>query len=462
MKIKMIVAISILLIAGHLGTAQTIDEIKTQLMLNQLKKAKELVDAGATKPKVNSKPEYHILRAAIYSNFLNDKTSEFFSDTLRAFIKKDYDRYVELDNTKKLLTDPVYSNIPIQFYISHYNEASAAFNKQDWERAATSFDSTIYWSDYLQASKIANLGTVDTNAVVLAGASNQNAKRESKAAVYYERLIQNKVSGKDFEFLYQYMTDLYYRKEDIAGFDRVRKIGQELFPENEFFKNEEIDFMLSIEDLNDRMTRLDKYLVNNPQSFKAFAAKGDILFELLNPKDETAAAPENYDELEAKMVEAFMRASELDPTYAYGMSNLGYHFINRSVRKDKELSAQRKLMADKAAEARKNTPAPVKGKPAPPSFKQSPEDVAKRDALQVEITKANDNAIVYFEKAIARYAAISERSGLQKQQYKSAASYLIDLYKEKRDKSQPGSADDKKYAALEKKYNDLYSEISKQ
>lgn len=455
-------AVSLMLASVYVGMAQTIDEIKTQLMLNQFKKAKELVDLGATKPKINSKPEFYILRATIYSNFLNDKTSEFFSDTLRRFIKSDFNKYIELDNTKKLLLDPVYANIPIQFYISHYNEASSAFNKQEWDRAAESFDSTIFWSDYLQNTKIANLGSVDTNAVVLAGAANQNAKREDQAASYYERLISNRVGGKDFEFLYQYMTDLYYRKQNIASFDRVRKLGQELYPENEFFKNEEIDFLLSIEDSNDRLNRLESFLEKNPDNFKAVAAKGDILFELLNPKDEETALPENASELEEKMIAAFMRASDLDPTYAYGMSNLGYHFINRSVRKDKELNAQRKLMADKAAEARKNAPPAVKGKPAPPAFKQSSEDVAKRDALLAEVTKANDNAIIYFEKAIVKYAAIPERSGIQKQQYKSAASYLIDLYKEKRDKSQPGSADEKKYAQLEKKYNDLYTELSKQ
>lgn len=460
-KKNLLVLAATILMSGQL-VGQSIDEIKTQLLLNQHKKAKEMVDAAASKPKIASRPDFYLLRAAVYSNFLNDKNSEFYSDTLRQFVLNNYNQYMEMDKSKKLLSDPAYANIPIQLYISYYNSASQAFNKQDWDEAATAFDNTIYWSDYISNNKLADLGTVDTNAVVLAGAANQNAKREDKAATYYERLINAKVGGKDFEFLYQYMVDLYYRKNNIEGFERVRKLGQELYPENDFFKNEEIDFMLSIEDDNERMNRLEKFIEKHPDNFKAFAAKGDILFEKLNPREEDAPLPENFNQLEAEMIAAFTKATELDPTYGFGMSNLGYHFINRSVRLEKALSAQRKLMADKAAEARKNAPPAVKGKPAPPPFKQSQEDINKRDSLVAEIAKANDNAILYFEKAKEIYKRIPNLSGIQKQQYKSAASYLIDLYKEKKEKSQPGSADEKKYAAKEKENNDLYTELSKQ
>jgi tetratricopeptide (TPR) repeat protein len=236
-----------------------------------------------------------------------------------------------------------------------------------------------------------------------------------------------------------------------------------LYPKDEYFKYEELDFVMAGEMTPEKLKRVEEYLVKDPNNFKAQAGYGEIVFDMLNPKDESTPLPENAADLEKKMDAAFRKATELSPASGFSMSNLANHYFNRAMRADRELSAHRKMMGEKATAARKNAPPPPKGKPAP-EFKHSPEDIARRDELVASKYAYYDKAAECYDKAIDIYSKVAAPTTMEKQQYKNAVSYMIDIYKDKKETAQkatpPNTADAKKYEALEKKYADLYHKLS--
>jgi hypothetical protein len=85
--------------------------------------------------------------------------------------------------------------------------------------------------------------------------------------------------------------------------------------------------------------------------------------------------------------------------------------------------------------------------------------VAKRDALDKEYAETLDGAREPYEKAAAILAAKDHLEMRDKQQYKKAASYLADIYANKKVNAKGKPADQAKYAAEEKKWNDVYDSI---
>jgi hypothetical protein len=92
----------------------------------------------------------------------------------------------------------------------------------------------------------------------------------------------------------------------------------------------------------------------------------------------------------------------------------------------------------------------------PAAVKTDPEDAAKRDELTKRYDEAADKAREYYEKAVAIYSKVATPSLIEKQQYRNAVSYLIDLTTEKKNNSKGTPAMYDKWEKEEKKWSDLY------
>jgi hypothetical protein len=182
-----------------------------------------------------------------------------------------------------------------------------------------------------------------------------------------------------------------------------------------------------------------------------------MLFDQLNPKDTAAPMPANYDEVETKMVAAFTKATELKPESGLGMSNIANHYINKSNKLGKRLDSIRTVIRDKN-KASKPATAPKAGtKPAP--SKVDPADAAVRDELTKQYEAAGDKAREYYEKAVNIYSKLPSPTSLEKQQYRNAVSYLIDLTAEKKNNSKGTPAMYDKWEKEEKKWSDIYHKM---
>lgn len=439
--------------------AQKLDETKNLIILQNYKKAKEALDKAMTHAKFKPSAEAYLMKATIAAFSMGDSANASQADALKAEAIEAFAKYQEMEADPKLLTETgsMYTNTPILLYSSFFNEGIASYNKKKWPEAFEKFKTAVVFSDFLAKYKIANI-TLDTNAILLAGASAQAADKMEEATSYFTRLADAKVGGKDNEFLYQFLSQHYLGKADMDNFNKYKGLGHELYPNSEYFTYEDIDFILNLEEGPTKAALIEKKLAADPNNYKVQAAVGETYFALLNPKDpETTPLPTNFDEIEKKMETAFSKATELKPESGLPMSNLANHFMNKSIRINKELDSMVSVIRKKNQEAMAKAPKPKPG--AKPIVYTLPEDAATRDAIQVKYMDAITSAGNYFEKAVSIFSKLSAPSLVEKQQHRNSVSYLIDINKELKIFNKAKPAEFAKFEKEEKKWTALYSTL---
>ena len=175
MRKLLIAAVLSLLSAGLF--AQDIETIRNMWLIGQNKKAKEEIDKAMTNAKFSAKPEAWLLKSSIYTNLSADKEMAAQSATLLQEAVTCFNTYKQKEPDFKLLKaeSSYYSGTPGIIYSSYFNNGIALFNTKDWANAFIKFELAVGMSDFLIATKLINY-PIDTNAVLLAGASAQDRK----------------------------------------------------------------------------------------------------------------------------------------------------------------------------------------------------------------------------------------------------------------------------------------------
>ena len=433
-----------------LGSAYAqFDDVKKFLMLQQYPMAKQSLDGLANKPKANTKPEYFLAKATVLSHLM--KTSKPPESTkMRDESVEAYRKYLELDpgNTGNLLGDNAYRDAPINYYVSYYQESIDLFNKEDFPNSSTGFKNMVDWSDFLIKNKMLNY-TVDTAAVYLAGASHQNAKKYEEAAAYYSRLADAGVGGPDYLNVYKFLMSHNFERGNIDAFQKYRQIGKKLYPKEEFFDYDEMEFILGMEDEAEKMKRLEAKMAKDPNDFKLTQLYGNMLFDKLNQKDAKTATPE-YAAEEAKMMAALTKTATAMPDDPSSNFLMGKHIWYKADRKRTEIS-------DVNDEIRKfnDSQKPDKTGKLPPPPKEL---TAKRDNLRQEQGAYMDQAVPYLLKAEPVMAKTYTSNKQTKQNYKILVDDMIQYYGFKRQYAKT-PADKAKFEAEEKKWDIVYSKI---
>lgn len=439
--------------------AQKLDEAKNLVILQNYKKAKEALDKSWAHAKFKVSPEAYLLKATIAAYTMGDSANAGNADALRGEAIEAFEKYKEMEPTATLLSESgsIYSNTPILLYSHFFNSGIAAYNGKKWPEAFEQFKRAVDYSEYLAKYKLANI-VLDTNAILLAGASAQAANKMDDASGYFMRLADAKVGGKDNEFLYQFLTQHFLGKGEMDQFNKYKGLGKELYPNSEYFTYEDIDFILNLEEGPAKAALIEKKLAADPNNYKVQAVVGEMYFEQLNPKDpEKTPLPANFDEIEAKMETAFNKATELKPDGGLPMSNLANHFMNKSIRINKELDSMISLIRTKNQAAMAKAPKPKPG--AKPIVYTTPEDAAARDAIQLKYMNTIAKAGQYFEKATGIFSKLSAPTMVEKQQYRNSVSYLIDINKELKNFNKAKPAEFAKFDKEEKKWTALYSTL---
>jgi len=140
----------------------------------------------------------------------------------------------------------------------------------------------------------------------------------------------------------------------------------------------------------------------------------------------------------------WMTEMKPDDDYAYFL--IGTHYIGKR---------------EKINEAREKHAAEMKAR-TKPGTQASKEDVAKRDALDAQYASALLSAEEPYRKAAELYSKKPQpMTGQDIQRYKFLVGYLGDIATYRKNKAKGNAADVAKYTAEEKKWSDLYDEISK-
>ena len=433
------------------GTAMAqFDEVKNLVLLNQNKKAQESLTKLMEKPKNAAKPEGYILKSTIAANLLSETEDAAQKDQLLKESLDAYNKYLEMDPKKELIAQPPYSNPPITFYSTYFNKGIAGYNKKDWPAAAAEFKTTVFWSDFIIENKLAKM-EFDTSANLLAGAAYQNGKMDDEAIPYFTRLTDRKIGGADNEFVYQFMMGYYFRKDDMASFEKFRALGKELYPNSEYFTYSEMDFIMAMEDEGEKMKRIEGKIAKEPNNTELVENYGYLLFDKLNGADD-APVPANYDELEGKMITYLSKAGEAKPDDGKPYYYLGNHYVNKAVKVNQEIGQ----VSDQIRKANANAKPDKTGKLPPP-----PKELTdKREALKKAYDAEIDKGLPFLLKSAEAYGRHGDKmTGMEKQTYKRLVDQLILIYGDKKAGTKV-AAEKAKYEAEEKKWNDLYNKIA--
>lgn len=428
-----------------LARAQNYDQIKTLVTLGQYQKAKEDLDKNMGNAKFTSKAEAYMLKTAIYAALAMDNANkttpagEQLANEGEAAFKK----YREMDQAAALLNDPIYQNGPINLYSFFYSRGYADYTSKSWNAGFEKLKKAVEVSDLLIARKII-VAPLDTNVLILAGITAEQSKNLDDAAKYYGRLADAKIPGEEYETVYRYLVNYYFKKKDIASFEKYKSIGAQLYPKSEYFGYDKVDFAAGlVETFDEKLKAVEDVLAADPNNYKANEVLGEIIYDTLNSTKEGAVLPANATELETKMVNAFKKAAALKPDLEMPHLFMGDHFISKAVKVNEARSAH-------AADMRTRTK---------PGSMASKEDIAKRDLLDKQYGEALEAAREPYENAAEVYSKKTEMQLRDKQQYKKACNYLADIYAYKKAQAKGKPADQAKYAAEEKKWNDRYDSI---
>jgi hypothetical protein len=427
-----------------LTQAQNYDQIKTLLTLGQYQKAKEDLDKNMGNAKFTSKADAYMLKAAIYAALAMDNANKNTPTGEQLANEADiaFRKYKEMDPQLTLIADPIYQNGPINLYSFYYSNGYTDYTAKKWDAGYDKLKKAVDMSDLLISRKIIQ-APMDTNVLILAGITAENSKKKDEAAIYYARLADAKIAGDEFESVYRYLVNYYFGKKDMAAFEKYKASGQQLYPKSEYFAYDKVDFAVGlVENFDEKLKAIQEVLANDPSNYKANQVLGEIIYDTLNPK-EGDPLPSNAAELEIKMVAAFNKAAETKPGFETPFLFIGDHFISKAVKANEERSAH-------AADMKTRTK---------PGTMASKEDIAKRDALDKKYGDALESAREPYEKAAAIFAGKTSMELREKQQYKKAVNYLADIYAFKKVMAKGKPADQAKYAAEEKKWNDRYDTI---
>lgn len=427
--------------------AQSIESIRNVALLQQFKKAKEDLDKAMGNAKFASKPEAYILKAYVYGSMAMDQNIKGTPEAEQLLTDADaaFKKYKEMDPSMGLVTNEVYQSGPVNIYSGYYTLGYNGYSAKKWEEGYSNMKKAVEYSDLLISKNILET-PLDTNVLILAGITADNAKQEDAAAGYYSRLADHKIAGRDYESIYRFLVNYYFKKKDFINFEKYKSMGAAAYPNSDFFTFDKVDFAVGLEtNFNDKLKSVEGILAASPNDFKANEVMGELIFDTLNADEENGKLPANKDELEQKMVTAFEKAAAAKPGFENPYLYLGAHFINKAAAYGKE---REKFQSDLKA----------KTKPGVPFSK---DDLAKRDAYDKQYGDLLEQAREPYEKAAAIYASKTELGVKDKQQYKRAASYLADIagFKKSMANQKKNTADATKYAADEKKWNDLWDSI---
>jgi len=443
---KRILLLVTMSLSVFLVAAQKYEDIKTQLLLNKLKEAKADIDKGMNNPKFNSKAEAFILKTAVYAGLSMDEANKNTAtgDQLAGEADVAFKKYKEMDPSMAMIADPVYQNGPINLYSRYYTAGYIDYTDKKWQPAYDKFKKAVEYSDLLISKKLFQ-SALDTNVLILAGITAENSNNKDEAVLYYGRLADNKVTGEGFESVYRYLVSHYFGKKDMVAFEKYKALGKQLYPKNEYFDYDKVDFAVGLQDkFEDKRKAVEEVLATDPNDFKANEVLGEIIFEVINPKEDKDPLPANFDELEKEMVVAFNKAASAKAGFEVPFLYIGDHFINKAVRANKEREDHAKDMKARTK----------------PGTMASKEDIAKRDLLDKNYGDILEQAREPYEKAAALFAPkLSTLEMRDKQQYKKAASYLADIYAFKKVQAKGKAAEQAKFAAEEDKWNKIWDSI---
>lgn len=393
----------------NIAFAQSLDDVKKYVLLNQTKPAKEAVDKYLAVPKNALKPDGWYYKAYAYD--LTSKDSGLSLVQSNALKIESFDamkKYFELD-IKGTLSLEQNNSVLFDLYVGYSSELGVkAYTQKNYEAANEYFKKAVEIHDFIFSKSLAGannfkFSAMDTTLILYTAISANDAKKKEDAAMYYRKLTDANIADTQYVDAYQYLADYYKTKKEEANFAAIIEKGRKLYP-----KNNDYWMALEIEQATDGVEKpqiFDKYealIAKHPENYVLPFNYSVELYKYIY-SDELKNANTNV--YKDKLTKALNQAIAIKPTPEANFLMANYLY-NNSI--------------DISEEARK-----LKG--------PKPADLKSKKELEASSLKEVNDAIPYAEKVVSLFAENAKPKPSEKTNFKQTLVILKSIYEIKKD-----------------------------
>lgn len=398
---KKICLVILLGFSGLVMRAQDLEEIKDLINKSQFKEAKTAIDKFLSSSKNANDAEAWYYKGRVYDGLSGDKTTPdtaAFSLKVQAFDA--FKKNQSLDKKDLWLLLEGYGSY-LNLYVGFYDLGAKLFNAKNYEPAYQSFKKALEVKDYALSKKYTytqiTFYPLDTALVLNTASAATQAGKVEEGLVYYRKLSDANVSGKDNEGLYEYLVDYYNKKNDKANLQTMLEKAKKLYPANPFWTNVELKGLLDKGDTAALYAKYDDMLAKDPKNFDlAYGYAAEIYNSILKKDSRDPEVMKKSEKLQSLLKIAIAADTGIDATLL---------MVNHMFNKAADLLNASNL---------------VKG--------TKPEDIKKRNDLKAQSIAIMDETITYSDAAVKYFEALPKMKPVQKANYKIMLDHLSEMY----------------------------------
>ena len=402
---RFLLSLLILLVSSGLF-AQSTEDIEKHLSAGALDKAKEAVDAFLAKEKNASKPDGWWFKGVVYNEIAkSDKFKSLVPDgRMEAF--NAFKKYYELD--PKSVRGTLEQHVRLfDIYNQYFDMGVKSFNDSKFDDAYNNFKNAHSVELYIAGKgweyNNFKFPAFDTTLIQNIALSALKANKDEEAAVYYQKIADQKVVGEDFIGVYDWLVKYYEKKGDAANKEKYFQLAKQLFPNIAWYEEE-----LKTVDQKDKKALFAKYEELLPKYPKEYFLYYNYAVELFNYADISDPRPADYKAMQTKLETILKNAIELDKTKPEANFLLAVHYYNMIYD-----------IQDEGKSIKTNTAA----------------DQKKKADINARAKETADKMIPHAIAAIDIYAAKEKLKASEKGNYKKLIGYVADAYDVKGEKT---------------------------
>jgi hypothetical protein len=309
-------------------------------------------------------------------------------------------------------------------YGEMFNIGIINYNAKNFQGAFQGFKMANDIKDFIISKKYKNdnmqLVAFDTSLIMNIAICAMSAKNEDEAIVYYTKLTDANISGKEHQEIYQYLIEYYKKNNNEKAFNEILNKAKSLYPGEEIWVDIELK---AVEEKGGKKALLEKYdelVKQNPSSF-LFAYNYSVeLYNVLYEKDVTN---QRDTIIQAKLEEMLKKSIAIEDKKDITALML---MCNHLLRKASEIE---------------NAAFAIKG--------PNPDQLKKKASMKAAALKVADECISNAIKVETFFDSITTKTLAQKANYKLIIGKLSDLYSIKKNQIKVEEYEKKNKAADE-------------
>ena len=295
------------------GFSQNLEKVHSLIEKGDYKGAKVSIDKIFENPEKAKDPENLYYKARVYNGLSADKTLNS---------KERYNLKVEAYESflKNQQLDPKDIRMKLEAYLSYldlyggfYDLGVLFFNEKAYEDAYNSFLKSYEAENYILSKgytyEQAKLSTLDTALLMNIGLSASLAKNEKEASVFYQKLADANVSGKQYEAVYESLAVYYEKIGDTTSLAKLIPKATKLYPSNNFLNDFAIRLMEKTGGKEAVYAKYDEMIKNDPTNFPLIY---NYAIELYNSLYVGDSKPANVEAAQNKLKDVLKLAIQND------------------------------------------------------------------------------------------------------------------------------------------------------